>query len=178
MEKAVKYFLQTEEIDFENIKDSPDGRITAGHFALLKKMKNEGLIENLICFDEKIPTGKWNERDADMANNIIENLSKYKTLVVAGNIHTETKPIIFDNEKKEHHPMGEKIIKKIPNVPSGKIKYITGEFYNYGKKKFKKKPEDILLQKAKFHKTPEGKYIFELPKAHAAVVPDTNSKIK
>lgn len=49
---ALKY-IETGELDFDakNIKESPDGRITPGHFALLKKLKAEGLLTNLVCFD-------------------------------------------------------------------------------------------------------------------------------
>ncbi len=51
LRESAEKFLQTGELDFEAIKDSPDGRITAGHFALLKKLKDEGLLESLVCFD-------------------------------------------------------------------------------------------------------------------------------
>ncbi|HEU5114411.1 MAG TPA: hypothetical protein VFT82_01435, partial [Candidatus Paceibacterota bacterium] len=50
--KAVaERYLESGELDFDAIKDSPDGRITAGHFALLKKLKSEGMLEGLVCFD-------------------------------------------------------------------------------------------------------------------------------
>ena len=45
--KVAEYYLESGEIDFDAIKNSPDGRITAGHFALLKKLKDEGLLEKL-----------------------------------------------------------------------------------------------------------------------------------
>lgn len=163
-------FLQTGELDFEAVQDSPDGRITAGHFALLKKLKDEGLLEALICFDEQTQSGEWDDRDASMAKNILANMSDSKTLVVAGNLHTKVEPVVFD--EAEHHPMGENVKKQIPTTPSGAIRYLTGQYHNYGTREFREKPEGVELPKAKFYKSDKGIYIFELPEAHAAVVPN------
>ena len=113
-EQAEK-FLLTGELDFEAIKDSPDGRITAGHFALLKKLKDEGLLEALVCFDEESPSREWDARDADMTKNIIANLSDSAMLVVAGNLHTKITPITFDDKEERRHPMGENVKKQIPD---------------------------------------------------------------
>ena len=166
----VEKFLQTGELDFEAIQDSPDGRITAGHFALLKKLKDEGLLEALVCFDEKTQSGEWDDREANMAKNILVNVSDSKTLVVAGNLHAQVEPMVFD--ETVHHPMGENVKKQIPTVPSGTIRYLTGQYHNYGVKDFREKSEGVDLSKAKFFKSDEGIYMFELPEAHAAVVPN------
>lgn len=170
LQAKAQIFLETGELDFDAIKDSPDGRITAGHFALFKKLKDEGLLEALVFFDGKTQSGEWDERDANMAENILANLSDSKTLAVAGNLHAQTEPIVFD--ETEHHPMGENVKKQIPAVPSGKIKYLTGQYHNYGVKDFREKPEGVDLPKAKFYKSDEGIYVFELPEAHAAAVPN------
>lgn len=165
-------FLQTGELDFETIKDSPDGRITAGHFALLKKLKDEGLFDTFVCFDEQTRSGEWDDRDENMAKNILAKLTDDAILVVAGNLHTEVAPATFDDDKVEHHPMGEYIKKQIPDMPSGKIKYLTGQYHNYGMRDFKEKPQEVKLPKAKFYKSDDGVYVFELPEAHAATVPN------
>jgi len=172
LQDTAKKFLQTGELDFNAIKDSPDGRITAGHFALLKKLQNDGLLETLVCFDGATPSADWDTRDASMAKNIITNLANDTTLVIAGNLHTQVEPITFDDEKVEHHPMGENIKKQIPDVPSGKIKYFTGQFYNFGTKDFREEPEESELPKARFYKSDDGIYSFELPEAHIAIVPN------
>ncbi len=171
LQGQVDKFLQSGELDFEEIKDSPDGRITAGHFSLLKKLKKEGLLESLVCFDEELPSGEWDAEDANMAKNIIANLSDDRTLVVAGNLHTQIEPIIFEGEKEERHPMGENVKKQIPTVPSGKIKYLTGQFHNFGTREFGPRSESTEPPKAKFYKSTEGLYYFELPEAHPAIVP-------
>ncbi len=172
LREHVEKFLQTGELDFEAIKDSPDGRITAGHFALLKKLKDEGLLEALVCSDGETPYVDWDTHDANMAKNILANLSDGPTLVVAGKWHTKVTPVIFEGETKENHPMGENVKKLIPAVPSGKIEYLTGQFHNYGVKDFEEKPEGVDLPKARFYKSDEGIYVFELPEAHAATVPN------
>lgn len=177
LQEQAEKFLSEGKFDFEAIKDSPDGRITAGHFALLKKLKEEGLLESLVCFDEESPSGEWDARDANMAKNIIANLSDGRTLVVAGNLHTEVEPITFDDEKGEHHPMGENVKKQIPTVPAGKIKYLTGQFHNFGTREFRPRPEGAELPKAKFYKSAEGLYYFELPEAHPAVVPNPSETL-
>ncbi len=163
-------FLQTGELDFEAIQNSPDGRITAEHFALLKKLKNEDLLETLVCFDEQTQSGKWEDRDANMAKNILANISHSKMLIVAGNLHAQTEPVVFD--EAEHHPMGENVKKQIPTAPSGTVRYLSGQYHNYGTKEFREKPKGGELPKAKFYKSDDGFYVFELPEAHAAVVPN------
>lgn len=92
LQAQAERFLATEELDFEIIKDSPDGRVTSGHFALLKKLKEEGLLETLVCFNEDSPSDEWDKRDKNMAKNIIANLSRGPTIAIAGNLHTEVVP--------------------------------------------------------------------------------------
>jgi hypothetical protein len=170
LHEKTQRFLETGDLDFDAIQDSPDGRITAEHFALLKKLKDENMLEALVFFDGKTKSGEWDERDANMAKNILANLSDSKMLAIAGNLHAQTEPVVFDGT--EHHPMGENIKKRIPTVPFGKIKYLTGQYHNYGVKDFREKPESVDLPKAKFFKSDEGIYVFELPEAHAATVPN------
>lgn len=174
LKEKVQRFLNGETLDFESIKDSPDGRITARHFALLKKLKEEGLLEKFVCFDQG--GSSWDKRDENMAHNIIANLTEAPTLVVAGNLHTKTEPITFENEETEHYPMGVQVKRNIPNVPSGRIEYLTGKFHNYGTRNFEERSNNSEVLTAKFYK--EGSlYVFELPKAHAAVVPNPNESL-
>lgn len=172
LQTSIEKFLETGNLDFEAIKNSSDGRITAGHFALLKKLKNDGLLESIICFDEESSSDGWDVRDANMAKNILSNLSDSTTLVVAGNLHTKVTSITFDNQETEHHTMGENVKKQITNVQSGEIKYFVGQFHNFGTGEFRPKPENIELPSAKFYKSTKGVYIFELPEAHVAIVPN------
>lgn len=176
--KAVaERYLESGELDFDAIKDSPDGRITAGHFALLKKLKSEGMLEGLVCFDRGSGGHGWNARDVAMSNNILDNLSDISTLVVAGNLHAKTEPITFDDEPGEQHPMGENIKKEIPDVASGRIEYLSGQYHNYGTKEFTKLSDEELPSEARFFKDEDGLYTFELVEVHAATVPNPSERI-
>lgn len=176
--KAVaERYLESGELDFDAIKDSPDGRITAGHFALLKKLKSEGMLEGLICFDGGSGGHGWNARDEAMAKNILDNLSDVTTLVVAGNLHTKTEPITFDDEPDEQHPMGENVKKEISDVASGRIEYLSGQYHNYGTKEFTNLSDEELPSEARFFKDEDGLYTFELVEAHAATVPHPSERI-
>lgn len=178
LESTIEKFLETGEFDFASIQNSPDGRITAGHFALFRKMRDEGLLKKVICFEGGYNYTDWNNRDTRMANNILDELSEYKTLVVAGNLHTKTKSFVKEEKGQQvaYHPMGETIKKEIPHVQEGKIQYLTGDYYNYGTKEFRKVPGDIELPKPSFSKE-EDRYIFTVPEAHAAVVPNPSKTL-
>jgi hypothetical protein len=176
LQKQVDEFLKTGDLDFEAIKNSPDGRITAGHFALFKKLKEEGLLESVLCFIQERGSSDWDVNDANMAKNILPIISGDFTLVAAGNKHTETMPITFENDETEHHPMGENIKKLIPSVPSGRIEYQKGQHHNFGPKDFWINPDVPELSKARFYKSDEGVYLFELPEAHVAIVPNPSER--
>ena len=169
-------FLESGELDFDAIKDSPDGRITAGHFALLRRLKDEGLLEQLVCFDEGSGREGWNARDLNMAKNIISNLSNSPTLVMAGNLHTKTEPFNFKNESEEMHPMGENVKKEISDLISGEIEYLSGQYHNFGTQEFSIKPDNKSSQ-ARFYQSEQSTYVFEIPEAHVAIVPNPNEKI-
>jgi hypothetical protein len=177
LKSVVERFAGSGTLDFDAIQDSPDGRITAGHFGLIKKLKSEGLLEALICFDGNSNAQGWNARDAAMARNILANLSDRSTLVVAGNLHTKTEPIMFDDELGEQHPMGENVKKEIPEVASGRIEYAKGHFYNYGVKDFAEIAKHEPRSTARFHLSDDGLFLFELPEAHAAIVPNPHERI-
>jgi hypothetical protein len=163
-------------IEYDLIKDSQDGRVTAGHFALIEKLNSEGILDALICFDEHADAGDWNDRDAAMATHILKNLSDVPTLIVAGDLHTNTESIRLYDESTERHPMGECIKKQIPNIISGKIEYREGQYYNYGIKELKKKTDTEPLLISKWYKNSAGLYIFELVEAHSAIVPNSQEK--
>lgn len=172
LHSTVEQFLETGEIDFNAIQDSPDGRITAGHFGLLKKLRSEGILDKLVCFDGGSGGAGWNARDNVMAKNILANHSNVPTLVVTGRLHANLEPIIFVDEQGEKHPMGENVKKEIPNVSTGNIEYKSGQFHNFGTQEFERLEDSEELSGARFYQDETGRYIFELPEAHVAIVPN------
>ncbi len=174
--EKIEQFLTSGEIDFDAIKESPDGRITAGHFALIKKLREEGLLKKIICFDQS-GEGSWNEGDENMARNILTNLSDTPTLVVAGSLHTKTEAMTFEDETSESHPMGEHVKKAIPNVPSGRIDYLSGEFHNFGTQRFDTRLPEMEQTPTRFSRTENDLYVFTLPEAHTATVPNPSKSL-
>lgn len=175
LKEVAEKFAELGELDFDAIKDSPDGRIAPGHFALIKKLKNEGLLDKLICFD--VYGGNWDERDVNMAKSILTNVADNPTLVVTGNLHAKTKPVRFDNGPDEHHPMGEHVKAAMPDISTGAIEYAKGQFYNYGVKDFENTDDEHPTSPGRFYRSNDGVYHFEIPEAHAAVVPNPHQKI-
>lgn len=178
LRNTIQEFLENGELDFESINKSCDGRITAGHFALLKKLHSENLIDKSICFDEITWSGSWDLRDSLMAKNILQELSETPTVVVAGKLHTGLKPIqLEENTSDINHPMGERIKDQVPDVISGRIEYVSGQYHNIGTQDFETR-EDQGLQRSRFYKSSDSTYIFEIPEAHLAIVPNPDETME
>ncbi len=171
LNEVVEKYLSSGEIDFNKIEESADGRITAAHFALIKKLKEEGLLTKLVYL-----IGKFGEntRDENMAASSIQNISDEAMLVVTGNLHTKTEKIIFE-DGKEMYPMGEFIKKEIPNVETAKIRYAHGQYHNFGTHTFGKEEENPV--KSEFSLDKDNVYQFVVPEAHVAVVPNSTKKL-
>jgi len=172
---AEKY-LETEEIDFAAIQDSPDGRITAGHFALIKKLKDEGLLDKLICFNEGSGGGSWDVRDMAMKKQLLTNHGDVLTLAVAGRLHAKSGPVTFEDESGEHHPLGELVKNEVPETAFGRIEYRSGQYHNYGINSFDTEGSKSISS-ARFYQDNDGTYVYEVPEAHAAVVPNPEERL-
>ena len=72
--------------------------------------------------------------------------------------------------------MGLLVKDQIPDVSSGKIEYITGEYHNYGTRNFFEDPEQEKVE-PKFCITEDGLYTFVLPEAHTAIVPNPSERL-
>ncbi|HMO78208.1 MAG TPA: hypothetical protein PKA42_01605 [Candidatus Paceibacterota bacterium] len=111
-----------------------------------------------------------------MAKNVLAALSDSPTLVVAGNLHAKVEPVTFNDEQTEHHPMGERVRAHIPDVPSGKIEYLSGQYHNFGTQDFWEDPGQEKTG-PRFYLTEDGLYTFVLPEASAASVPNPSEKL-
>lgn len=70
---------------------SLDGRVTAGHFALLRALHAAGRLQQLILF--QAGGGDWSARDRAMADRVLAEWDRHgPLLVVAGNLHTKLAP--------------------------------------------------------------------------------------
>jgi hypothetical protein len=81
MHGPLQEFLRDGSFDFERLWRLPasaelfcgDGRITAGHFALLQRLRREGRLEQVVAFDrlDPEPLPPWQVRDREMAERLL-----------------------------------------------------------------------------------------------------------
>jgi hypothetical protein len=157
---------------------SGDGRITAGHLAVLSEQAAAGPLE-IVLFDGVLDAGwSWSQRDEAMADRILAAATPgTRTLVVAGNAHTPTAPTDLGV------PLGAQLARQRPGVREIRIRYGSGTIYNCGPRRVRSagqqarvdwpprrrpvrgQPALILLHEE------HGALVLELPAPTEAVVP-------
>lgn len=168
MSRVVELFQMEGVLDYNSFMNSCDGRITAGYFNMLKKIKAEGLIDSVFFFDDK---DSWVRRDEVMAQEIIGHTSEdLPTMVVAGNAHTSLKDI-KEGDGTVHPSMVRFLEDKEKRFSLGEIRYLSGQFFNNAEKSFSS-GIDPTGKLPRFFKNESGVFIYELPEAHVAVVPN------
>ena len=141
-----------------------DGRITAGHLAVLRERAAAGPL-TLMLFDGTISAGwSWSQRDEAMARRILAApVPAGGTLVVAGNAHTSTTRTRFGV------PLGAHLAGQRPGLREIRISYGGGRFYNNEPRRFRRRAGPWG------HRTrlreQDGSLILDLPTAREAVVP-------
>ena len=140
-----------------------DGRITAGHLAVLTDRAAAGPLE-LILFDGAIGADwSWSQRDEAMARRILATSPPgARTLVVAGNAHTPIRAIELGV------PMGAYVAEQRPGVREVQISYGGGCFYNCEPHQFARRAD--TRGKMRLHRH-QGELVLDLPVATEAVVP-------
>jgi hypothetical protein len=141
-----------------------DGRITAGHLAVLRERAAAGPLE-LILFDDAVEAGwSWSQRDEAMARRILADApAGTRTLAVAGNAHTPTGPTSLGV------PMGACLARHRPGVREMRISYGAGHYYNLGPRSFGGRAGPPG-RRARLH-LERGALAIDLPTAGEAVVP-------
>lgn len=144
MKESVVEFLSSGSLDPQKFpmhfpNTLPDGRITAGHFALFKRLQGEQALDNLVCFDMYRYEGDPNIRDLTMAEKIRDGRTPGKPLlVVAGNLHTRresfTLPEGYLGAGETMAPMGYHLTQTIPGIPVIEIEYLGGTYFNCGER--------------------------------------------
>jgi hypothetical protein len=140
-----------------------DGRITAGHLAVLADRAATGPLE-LILFDGVTGADwSWSQRDEAMARRLLATSPpSARTLVVAGNAHTPVRPIELGI------PMGARIAGQRPGTREIQISYGSGSFYNCKPRQFARRTDP--QGKIRLHQH-QGDLVLDLPIATEAVVP-------
>jgi hypothetical protein len=101
-----------------------DGRITAGHLAVLRELVAAGPLE-LTLIDGLMDAGwSWLQRDKAMARRVLAAPAAARgTLVVAGNAHTPVQPTALGV------PLGSVLTRRL-GVREIRIDYRSGGYYN------------------------------------------------
>ena len=100
-----------------------DGRVTAGHFAVLPRLAVE-----VVAVDEPLISPSRDARDRAMAANIEHVLRSgdRRVLFVAGNLHTRLRP------HEHYRPAGSHLARHRPDLSTIDIHYAQGHFWNCG----------------------------------------------
>jgi hypothetical protein len=161
LEPAVSAFLDGGPLEDHRVLWPGDGRITAGHLAVLRDRAAAGPFR-LTLFDGPIPAdASWSERDAAMAERVLAGAAP-GTLVVAGNAHTQVRPIELGV------PMGALLAQRRPGVAEIRISYAAGGYYNVEPRRFGGQHRPGGRPRLSLG---DGRLVLELPSATEAVVP-------
>jgi hypothetical protein len=140
-----------------------DGRITAGHLAVLAERAAAGPLQ-IILFDGVMGAGwSWSQRDEAMARRLLAaSPLAARTLAVAGNAHTPTSPTDLGV------PLGAWLARQRPGIREIRIRYGGGSFWNSRPCRFARRASPD--GRARLHQD-TGELVLDLPLATEAVVP-------
>lgn len=143
---------------------SGDGRITAGHLAVLRERAAAGPL-SLTLFDGTMGEGwTWSQHDEAMARRVLAAPATGPgTLVVAGNAHTPTA------RTGRGVPLGACVAGQRPGVREIRISYGAGRFYNIEPRRFRRRLS-LRRHQARLRER-RGSLVLDLPAAGEAVVP-------
>ncbi len=140
-----------------------DGRITAGHLAVLAERSRAGPLR-VTLFDGITGAGwSWSQRDEAMARRLLAGSpAGARTLAVAGNAHTPagaTGPGL---------PLGACPARQRPGIREIQIRYGDGRFRDFGSCQFAGRAGAQAT--ARLYED-HGRLVLDLPAATEAVVP-------
>jgi hypothetical protein len=141
-----------------------DGRITAGHLAVLRERARAGEL-GLALFDGMTGADwSWSQRDEAMADQILADATTASgTLAVAGNAHTPTSPTSLGI------PLGACLSRQRPGILDIRIRYGRGGYYNMRPSQIHPSISIWPSQTRLYQE--HGRLILELPAATEAIVP-------
>jgi hypothetical protein len=161
---ATRAFLAGERLADHPLLWFGDGRITAGHLAVLRERAAAGPL-SLTLFDGTMSADwNWSQRDEAMAGRILAaSATGGGTLVVAGNAHTPT------TRTRLGVPLGARLAGQRPGLREIRISYGGGRFYNNEPRRFRRRI-GLRRRRARLHER-RGSLVLDLPAVEEAVVP-------
>jgi hypothetical protein len=160
---VIEAFQATGTLQDHGLLWAGDGRVTAGHLAVLAERGTAGPVP-VTLFDATIGAGSsWSDRDEAMAGRILAAAAPgTRTLVVAGNAHTPTVATELGV------PMGAWLAQKRPGVQDIRINYRSGRYYNMQPRQFARHGDPAC--RIRLHQNQDTLEL-DLPAAEEAIVP-------
>ena len=157
---VVSAFLARGELADHPLPWADDGRITAGHPAVLRDVAAAGPLEVTLVDGLTDAGWSWSQRDEAMARRVLAaRAAGTGTLVVAGNAHTPVQPT----------PLGAVIASRRPGVREIRIDDRSGGYYNLAPRRFRPRTGSRRLYPALVLRNENLTLI--LPSATEAAVP-------
>jgi hypothetical protein len=140
MEESVQAFLRDGSFDFERLWSLPasseffcgDGRIAAGHFALLERLYSERRLDQVIVFDrlDPEPPDDWEThvriREPDMAARLLSEWDRrLPLLVLTGAFHAQL-------QATDGEPMTAYLARELPGLQPTMLNYASGQCWSRG----------------------------------------------
>ena len=134
MDEPVQRFLGDGSFDFDRFWTLPasseffcgDGRIAAGHFALLQRLRSEGRLDQVIAFDrlDPEPPEDWEAqvrvREPELAERLLTEWDRRLPLVVlTGAFHAQL-------QAEEGEPMAAYLARELPGLQPAMLDYAGG----------------------------------------------------
>lgn len=131
LDAALQEFLRTGALDLTRLWQLPssseffcgDGRITAGHFALLRRLRHEGRLDQVIAFDRLDPQpapADWQVRDREMAERLLAQRDEAAPLLVlTGAFHARL-------DAAEGMTMAAQLARAVPGLSPAMLDYAEG----------------------------------------------------
>jgi hypothetical protein len=162
---VISAFLAGEALADDPLLWSGDGRMTAGHLAVLRERAAAGPLE-LTLLDGVMPAdASWSDRDAAMAGRLLAGAGTSScTLVVAGNAHTPVHATPLGV------PLGAVLAARRPGVREIRIDYRGRSYYNLAPRRFAPRTGSGRTGRRGFFSATKNLTLV-LPSAREAVVP-------
>ena len=120
LQAAVDGYLAGGSLPVEGLDDGGDGRITAGHFAVLRALRRDGLLDRVVLFDPSPWPRTWSERDWSMAVRLLQETGGTPALVLAGSLHTRLR------RHRHGEPMGAHVARARSGAVEVRLRYPGG----------------------------------------------------
>lgn len=117
LQPAVDAFLAGGRLQAETFADSGDGRVTAGHFAVMRALRLERLLDRVVLFDPSPWPPTWSERDRAMAARLLGEAGAATALVMAGSLHTRLR------RHRYGEPLGAHLVRERPGTVEVRLRY-------------------------------------------------------